>query len=231
MHRHLPIVLALSLFSLSLFVQVPRASATITITELQASIHAHILQQLLAIKQLAPSQVIQIQISQTPVRITATPAPTTIISVSKSPTPTNTQVTTTKTPTPTSTVTPVAAAGNPALSDVQNYIMNQINGYRSSLGLYQVKPSTETCNFAKTRAQEIASGFNHDGFNNRVASHTLPYAHWTKVTENIAMTSSYTEVEIMWQNSPGHAENMRADTPYVCVAQYGNFYAYEGMKP
>jgi uncharacterized protein YkwD len=59
----------------------------------------------------------------------------------------------------------------------------------------------------------------------------MPYAKWSAITENIAMTSNYGDVVTMWKNSSGHAANMRADTPFVCVMQNGNYYAYEGMKP
>lgn len=129
------------------------------------------------------------------------------------------------------TVTPTPTTTFSSVTDVQTYIMNEINKYRASAGLPYVQTSNETCNFAKVRAEEISINFNHDGFNNRVNNHTLPYATWSKITENLAMTSSYKNVVSMWANSSGHAANMRADTPFVCVAQYGNYYAYEGMKP
>jgi len=109
--------------------------------------------------------------------------------------------------------------------------MNQINAYRASQGLSSVQTSDQTCNFASIRAKEISTSFNHDGFNQRISSKTLPYTSWSKVTENIAMTSDYKSVVSMWQNSAGHAANMRAETPYVCVVQNGNYYAYEGMRP
>jgi len=165
-------------------------------------------------------------------RQTVTPTPT----PSKTPTPTVTPTKTpltpipTKTPTPTikPTTTPVVSAPT---NDVTSYIMNEINAYRTSLGLSRVQTNDETCNFAKIRAQEITTNFNHDGFTNRQKAHTLPYASWSAITENIAMTSNYKDVEKMWQNSPGHAANMRADTPYVCVMQSGNYFAYEGLKP
>ncbi len=107
--------------------------------------------------------------------------------------------------------------------------MDEINKYRASQGLSSISTNSETCSFAKTRTGEITANFNHDGFNNRVNNHTLPYAIWSKVTENIAMTSEYKNVVTMWANSPGHAENMRANTPYVCVEQSGNYFAYEGL--
>jgi len=109
--------------------------------------------------------------------------------------------------------------------------MQKINEYRSSQGLSAVSTDSNTCGFAKTRAQEISSSFNHDGFTNRINSHTLPYSSYHQVTENIAMTSNYQEVVTMWVNSPGHAENMRQDTPFVCVERNGDFYDYEGWRP
>lgn len=150
--------------------------------------------------------------------------PTPVASPTSTPKPTFT-------PTPKPILTPKPTSTSVATSSSTDYIMNQINNYRTSLGLSKVQTDSYTCNFAKIRAQEISQGFNHDGFNKRVSSRTLPYPSYQKVTENIAMTSDYRQVESMWQNSPGHAENMRADTPYVCVMQYGNYYAYEGWKP
>lgn len=110
-------------------------------------------------------------------------------------------------------------------------LLDQVNAYRASQGLGPVQTSNDTCNFAATRAQEISSNFSHDGFNSRLSNHTLPYAHWTAVTENIAQTPNPQNVVPMWINSPGHAANMRADTPYVCIQQNGQYFAYEGMKP
>jgi uncharacterized protein YkwD len=119
----------------------------------------------------------------------------------------------------------------PVTSSVKDYIMKGINDYRASQGLVSIQTDSNTCNFAKIRAQEISINFNHDGFTNRVNSHSLPYPSYHSVTENIALNPDYKQVVPVWINSPGHAANMRADTPYVCVEQYGNFYAYEGWKP
>lgn len=92
--------------------------------------------------------------------------------------------------------------------------MQKINDYRSSQGLSSVKTDKYTCDFAKIRAEEITHAFNHDGFRSRIDSHTLPYPTYHQVAENIAMTSDYKDVVTMWINSPGHAANMRLDTPY-----------------
>ncbi len=111
------------------------------------------------------------------------------------------------------------------------YIIKQVNSYRSSLGLSLVHTSEETCAFSAIRAKEIAFDFSHQGFERRKKSRDLPYTSWHVITENIAMTSDYTQVEKMWENSSGHARNMREDTPYVCVMQYGDYFAYVGLKP
>lgn len=116
------------------------------------------------------------------------------------------------------------------LSPVSAYLLNAVNVYRSSYGLPPVASSSETCNFAQTRAQEISSGFTHNGFYNRVNSHSLPYAQWSHATENIAQAPDYKEVVSLWANSPEHAANMRDNTPYVCIMQYESYYAYEGMR-
>jgi len=109
--------------------------------------------------------------------------------------------------------------------------MQEINNYRRSQGLSEVKTDSYTCDFAAIRAQEISSAFNHDGFSNRLSSKTLPYPSYSVVIENLAKISDYQKVVTLWINSSGHAANMRKDTPFVCVAQNGNFFAYEGFKP
>lgn len=103
--------------------------------------------------------------------------------------------------------------------------------YRSSKGLSNVVADKYTCDFAATRAKEIVDAFNHDGFRSRVDSKSLPYKSYRSVTENIAFTPDYKKVVDMWIGSSGHAENMRKDTPFVCVAQQNNYFVYEGRKP
>jgi len=148
-------------------------------------------------------------------------------------TPTAT-VTPTPTVKPTSSPTPKPTSPPPPLtsgSSVQDYLMQEINNYRRSQGLSEVKTDSYTCDFAAIRAQEISSAFNHDGFSNRLSSKTLPYPSYSVVIENLAKISDYQKVVTLWINSSGHAANMRKDTPFVCVAQNGNFFAYEGFKP
>lgn len=148
-----------------------------------------------------------------------------------SPTPIKSLAKRSTTVSPTKAAKPSASTEGSILGDAMAFIMSEINKYRSEHGLGAVQTSAETCTFAAMRASEIVSNFSHDGFQSRIDSKTLPYTSWSSVTENIAMTTNYTEVVTMWANSPGHAENMRADTPFVCVRQSGNYYAYVGMKP
>lgn len=117
------------------------------------------------------------------------------------------------------------------LGETASYLLHAVNDYRSSQGLGLVQANAQLCAFAALRAKEITSSFSHDGFNNRTSSHTLPYTRWSRATENIAEAPDYRQVVTLWANSPSHAANMRDNTPFVCIKQYGNYYAYEGMRP
>jgi uncharacterized protein YkwD len=132
---------------------------------------------------------------------------------------------------PTASSTPTITPANIPTDDKTAFFINAINDYRRQNKLSDVKTSKETCDFAAIRAKEISTGFNHSGFEKRIQNDTIPFASWSLITENIAMTSNYKDVINMWIKSPGHAANMRKDTPYVCVMQYNNYFAYEGMRP
>lgn len=172
-----------------------------------------------------PTIIVKKPVFNNPTKI-PTPTPT------KKPTPTPTPKVTAPTPTPTKAPTPtltlIPSNNNTSVSD---YILEQVNNYRKSQGLSTVTSNSETCSFAETRAKEISTNFSHDGFTSRVNNKTLPYPSYHDITENIAMNSNYKSVINQWINSPGHAENMRRDTPYVCIMQSGNYYAYEGWRP
>lgn len=197
----------------------------------------------------SPSPTVKVtEVTPTPIKViwatpTKSPQVTPTITPTKTPTPAvNKSVTPTKvipsaTPTskpsitPTKTAIPTPTITNTVSLTKQQYIMQAINNYRKSIGLSTVQTSLETCSFAKVRAKEISVNFNHDGFRNRINNKQLPYITWSQVTENLAMTSNFKNVVNMWITSPGHAENMRKNTPFVCVENYGNYYAYEGMRP
>lgn len=112
-----------------------------------------------------------------------------------------------------------------------NSILDQVNQYRAKYGLNKVIENAAACAFARLRLEEVAQQFNHDGFQNRIKSGTLPYPDYSRVTENLAKTNASENVVPMWSNSPAHAANMREDTPYVCIARSGEYYVYEGWKP
>lgn len=115
--------------------------------------------------------------------------------------------------------------------EIENYLLDRVNEFRMSKGLSVAISNSETCSFAKLRAEEISKSFNHDGFTQRINSQTLPYPSYKVITENIAMNSDYKEVINNWINSSLHAKNMLDDTPYVCIWRNGDYYAYEGWKP
>lgn len=135
------------------------------------------------------------------------------------------------TPQPTSQPTPTPTPTQGSTGNGNSSILDGINNFRVSKGLSRATSNPETCEFAKTRAGEISSAFNHDGFNQRISGKTLPYSSYSIVTENIAENSDPTQVINMWINSAPHAENMQKDTPFICVVQNGNYFAYEGWKP
>ena len=130
-------------------------------------------------------------------------------------------------PTPIPTLTPVYSPTPAPIKNtsVNDYILGKVNEYRRSQGLSEVKENSETCSFAAKRAQEASVNFNHDGFKN------YPYPKYSRVTENLAMNTNFADVVNEWINSPAHADIMRQDTPYVCIQNYGDYYAYEGWKP
>lgn len=170
---------------------------------------------------------------------TATPTPTTFIKPTSTPTPTR-ALQPTFTPTPTiyrlPTTTPTLRPPTPTPTSTANLsqrdiMMRQINDYRRSQGLSEIRTDSYTCSFAATRAREISTSFNHDGFSNRINSKTLPYPSYSYIVENIALNSSYQNVVPAWINSSGHAANLRTNTSYGCVESYGNYYAFEGWKP
>lgn len=130
---------------------------------------------------------------------------------------------------PTSTPVPTSP---PVVSDnIRDYMMNGINNFRRSKGLSLVQTDVYTCKFAEIRAQEIATNFNHDGFNQRAKNGALPYPSYKLVVENLARAGNYKDVINLWINSPGHNVNLSTDTPFGCVGYSGDFYAYEGWRP
>lgn len=113
-------------------------------------------------------------------------------------------------------------------SDDPSDLLFKINQFRLINGRFAVKSDPLTCAFSAIRAKEIAVDFSHDGFVNRKNNKTLPYPHYKLATENLARTKRQNAVEL-WIKSPPHAANLLKDTPFVCVQNYGYYYAYEGL--
>lgn len=157
----------------------------------------------------------------------------TYITLTKNPTPILTPIPTTQIQTPAPTQIPSIIL-TPTITQAENQsqlMLDQVNDFRKSKGLSPVHSDGYTCGFANTRAPEVTSSFTHDGFTNRINSKTLPYPSYSNVTENIAENSDPNQVVPAWIASPGHNENMQKDTPYVCIANSGSYYIYEGWKP
>lgn len=165
---------------------------------------------------------------------TPTKTPTPIPTRTPTPLPTSTPTLTKRlTPSPTKSIPPTTKLlPSPTISvEITEYILQKVNEYRTSRGLAKAVSNTETCNFAKIRAEEISHSFTHDGFEKRINEKTLPYSDYHEVTENIAYNTDYKDVVPKWIASSGHAENMRADTPFICIGKAGDYYSYEGWKP
>lgn len=145
--------------------------------------------------------------------------------------PNTKKLTTQNIPSIPNTPTPTIKKPLPVGENNSGTIIAGINAYRQSKGLSAVATDQHTCAFARTRAGEIAGNFSHDGFTQRIQNKTIPYPSYSKITENIAQTKDPQKVVSLWINSPSHAKNMEADTPYVCVESSGTYYAYEGWKP
>lgn len=125
----------------------------------------------------------------------------------------------------------ISSQASVQIKSSSNSLIDQINSFRSSKSMTPVSENTETCAFAKSRANEIVSNFNHDGFTGRVNSNSLPYPTYSSVAENIAMNSDANQVVPNWINSPGHAENLLKEVPFGCVRSNGNYFVFEAWKP
>ena len=141
----------------------------------------------------------------------------------------------TRTPTPTITPTPSPIVIKPLIKKVEaetiSAYISKINDYRISSGLSPLREDPVSCSFANIRANEITSSFSHEGFSNRISSHSLPYKSYSTVVENIAQEPDHSSLVSLWVNSAPHAQNLKADISYGCVKEYGDYFAFEGWKP
>lgn len=167
-----------------------------------------------------------------PGKITITPTKivTTKIVSSAQSSVTSAPVLTTITSNPTTSPTPASITSSLSLNKT-GFIMDEINNYRASLGLIGFQTDSYTCNFAALRAKEISGNFNHDGFTDRLNNNTLPFPAYSSIVENIAMNSDYKNVFAAWKNSSGHDANLKKNTTFACVGDYGDYYVFVGWTP
>lgn len=117
------------------------------------------------------------------------------------------------------------------LSSTSKNPLDQINQYRKSHGLSEASEQSDVCSFAKLRVQEISHSFDHNGFIDRINNNSLPYSSYSLVTENIAQVNDINLLVDMWIASPTHEENIRKDTPFICIENIGDYYVMAGYKP
>jgi hypothetical protein len=146
-----------------------------------------------------------------------------------SPIPAKLELTPSASPKPTAQPTPIVLSFTSDNS--HSNLLDEVNKYRSSQGLGGVSENPATCDFAARRADEISKDFSHNGFQDRVNAGSLPYSSYSKVVENIAVNPNPNKVVSRWISSPGHAANLRSDTPFACIRNHGDYYVYEGMRP
>lgn len=153
-------------------------------------------------------------------------SPTPVEAKVQSPAPTNMPIESmlTETPNPTS----VQAV---TLSDNSGLLLDHINSYRISMGYPPFATNSSVCDFAKLRALELTTNFDHEGFEERSQNGTLPYDNYSGISENIANTNTYSQVFELWKNSVGHNKNLLSDHTFACVGNVGNYYAFESLRP
>lgn len=110
-------------------------------------------------------------------------------------------------------------------------LLKQVNDFRKIKGLSAVTSTPLLCRFAATRAYEISKQFSHEGFQQRISQHTLPFTSYTLLVENLAWNTNTEQVVSSWIHSPAHAANFLAQTPFGCIGIFGIYAAYEGWKP
>lgn len=117
-----------------------------------------------------------------------------------------------------------------AVSDVDEelWVLDQINAYRVQMGMDKTVTDPQVCQYAELRAVEISTEFSHRRFH--LGAGKFYGERFELATENLAMEYPYQEIVAAWINSPSHNKQLLADTPYICVAQYGDYWAMEGLR-
>ena len=96
---------------------------------------------------------------------------------------------------------------------LEKLVFEQINQYRVSQGLAELKLNQKISHQARVHSQNMANGtvkFSHDGFARRIKSLPLKY---NDAAENVAFNIGYNEPSrqavIGWLSSPGHLKNIQ----------------------
>lgn len=109
--------------------------------------------------------------------------------------------------------------------------IDAVNAYRSASGVSALSLNGSVCEFAATRASEIALDFSHNGFVIRRDGGSLPYSGYSNVVENIAITDNGQNAIEMWKGSASHNANLMADITHGCIVITGSYAVFEGWKP
>ncbi len=109
-------------------------------------------------------------------------------------------------------------------------ILNNLNEYRKIHNLEALIEESELCALAKIRVEEIQTDWSHGQFQKEIdkLSERGGVFH-----ENLARRFEPSDVVWAWSMSTmGHREAMLIpDMKYGCVAQIGDYYAFEGYIP
>lgn len=106
-------------------------------------------------------------------------------------------------------------------------ILYNINEFRSLYGLSSLSKNETLCKLANTRAEEIRTDWSHGQFQTELNNIDGMEGEFY---ENLARTFEPKDVVWAWSMSTmSHREAMLIpDMKYGCVAQIGDYYAFEG---
>jgi len=128
-------------------------------------------------------------------------------------------------PTPTTTrknIIKVVKKDIPTPPSVES-LTQKVNSYRSNLKLNPLKNRNDICQSANKRLGELASSFNHDGFQAAIAP--LGASAWA---ENIWRGDTFSLDKIIsdWDASQGHKQNLIGNWELGCGAENGHEAVY-----
>lgn len=101
--------------------------------------------------------------------------------------------------------------------------LNQaVNQYRQTHGLNQLEISTQLCEIASQRAQEVSQEFSHAQFQEHAQNGDYNHVNFQTISENI-WEGSFSAVHIVeygWDRSSGHRANLQGPWTKGCAAIY-----------